>query len=660
MGLDTASILAGLLHDCVEDTASTCDEITSLFGAEVSALVDGVTRLGKIKYRTQEEEQMEDLRKMFLAMAKDIRVILIKLADRLHNMRTISVMPPEKQRKKALETMQIYAPIAHRLGMQRIKWELEDLALICLDPVGYKEILDGLNQKAKARNEFIEQIKAQIGERLTKAGINFKTEGRIKHIYSIYRKMYTQQKTMDEIYDICAVRVIVDTVPDCYNVLGFVHDLYKPIPGRFKDYIGTPKPNGYRSLHTTVIGREGIPFEVQIRTFEMHRMAEYGVAAHWKYKSGVKSSANDQAFAWIRSLVEAQQDSDAEDFIKTIRVDLFSDEVFVFTPNGDLINLPKGATPIDFAYAIHSEVGNRMTGAKIGGRIVPIDTKLKNGDIVYILTSKEARGPSRDWLKIIKTNEARNKIRQWFKKERREENIAQGKEELERELKANQLYNVFMQDEVKESLIKKFSYSTLDELYAGIGYGGITCSRILNRVREEMIRITRANRKPPEKAASQRKNPEKSGGIIVEGLDDCLVKFARCCTPIPGDDIIGYVTKGYGVSVHRKDCVNASPERIFGNEHERWVNVWWSGFEKKSKYTTSLKIYGKTRLGLLADIAMTLSNLKVNVIELSGKDVPETGESVISTLVQVSDVNQLESIILKLKAVKGVSRIKRT
>ena len=538
MGLDTDSICAGLLHDCIEDTEFGYREIENKFGTSVAELVDGVTRLGMLRY-SKEQEQFEDLRKMFMAMAKDIRVILIKLADRLHNARTFQYLPERKQRDKALETMEIYAPIAHRLGMSRIKWELEDLCLRILDPIGYQEIVDGLEQQSERYEDFLDHIKESISLKLNEAGIRHDISARVKHIYSIYRKMYSQHKTMNEIYDICAVRVIVDTVADCYNVLGYVHDLYKPIPGRFKDYISTPKPNGYQSLHTTVIGRDGIPFEIQIRTEEMHKMAEYGVAAHWKYKQGLDKVGNEQAFSWIRQLLEAQQDTEAEDFIKAIKVDLFADEVFVFTPKGDVVNMPAGATPIDLAYAIHSAVGNRMTGAKVNGRIAPIDSQLKNGDIVEILTSKEAHGPSRDWLKIVRTTEARNKIKQWFKKECREENIIKGKEDLDRELRANLLYNGFYEnEEVIQNTLNKFSYQTIDEMYAALGYGGITLTKVLNKVKDEVGRVRRAAERleKAEQMANQpqqqpqKKNKHSESGVIVEGSLPAVAPRFRAMT----------------------------------------------------------------------------------------------------------------------------------
>ena len=667
MGLDTDSICAALLHDCIEDTEFGYKEIENKFGTAVAELVDGVTRLGMLRY-SKEQEQFEDLRKMFMAMAKDIRVILIKLADRLHNARTFQYLPERKQRDKALETMEIYAPIAHRLGMSRIKWELEDLCLKVLDPIGYNEIVEGLKAQSEQLEEFLKGIQERIGEKLKEAHIKNTISARVKHIYSIYRKMYAQHKTIDEIYDICAVRVIVDTVADCYNVLGYVHDLYKPIPGRFKDYISTPKPNGYQSLHTTVIGRAGIPFEVQIRTAEMHKMAEYGVAAHWKYKQGLDKKGNEEAFAWIRQLLEAQQDTEAEDFIKAIKVDLFADEVFVFTPKGDVVNMPAGATPIDLAYAIHSAVGNRMTGAKVNGRIAPIDSQLKNGDIVEILTSKEAHGPSRDWLKIVRTTEARNKIKQWFKKECREENIIKGKEDLDRELRANLLYNGFYEnEEVIQNTLNKFSYQTIDEMYAALGYGGITLTKVLNKVKDEVGRVRRTAERleKAEQMANQtqqqpqKKNKHSDSGVIVEGIDNCLIKFARCCTPIPGDDIIGFITRGYGVSIHRRDCVNVRINEE-DKDRSRWVNCWWDEdlLERNNKFSTALQISTRSRTGVLADIAVLLAQAKVNVRDLNARDL-EDGYGVINAVIDVSGVRQLKHIMTRIKNTKGVVDVAR-
>ena len=674
--LDTDSIIAALLHDCIEDTGVTHEEIAKLFGAPVADLVEGVTKLTRVQYTSKEEEQMENLRKMLMAMAKDIRVILIKICDRLHNMRTMEYQSPKKQKEKALETMEIYAPIAHRLGMQRIKWELEDTSLRYLDPVGYKEISDELAARSAAHEEFLATVQRRIQERLDAEGIHCTIYGRVKHAYSIYRKMYTQNKTMDEIFDLYAFRVIVDDISECYNVLGVIHDLFNPVLGRFKDYIGTPKPNGYQSLHTTVIGREGIPFEVQIRTWEMHHTAEYGIAAHWKYKQGMANAklGTEEAFEWVRKLLESQQDVDAEEFVRTMRVDLFSDEVFVFTPRGDVINLPAGATPIDFAYNIHSAVGNHMTGAKVNGRMVTFDTQLKNGDIVEVITSKSAHGPSRDWMKICKSNEARNKIRQWFKKERREENIATGRSSFESELKHMGLsLAAITAEDVLPFVLKKVRFGTLDELYAAIGYGGMSAQKAVVRVKDE---LTRLNRLHAEQTAAEREAaeaihpatgnpppvPVKTGkydqsGIIVEGIDNCLVKFAKCCTPVPGDPVVGFITRGFGVSVHRSDCPNAAPERRKPEEEGRWIHVHWAEGEL-SAYQTSLEIAAKDRDGLTLDVAMALSAAKVKTTSLSARSMPD-GYATVNIVLEVKNQSELTAVINKLGQIQGVYQVKR-
>ena len=660
MGLDTDSICAGLLHDCIEDTAFGYDQIKEQFGESVADLVNGVTRLGRLHY-SKEQEQVEDLRKMLIAMAKDIRVILIKLADRLHNMRTMQYMKVEKQRSKSLETMEIYAPIAHRLGMQRVKWELEDLSLKYLDPVGYKEIVDGLERQRPELEEMLNRIKKTINGKLDESGIKNSISARVKHIYSIYRKMFEQNKSINEIYDICAVRVIVESVADCYNVLGYVHDLYKPIPGRFKDYISTPKPNGYRSLHTTVIGRSGVPFEVQIRTEEMHKMAEYGIAAHWQYKEHLQKSSGEETYAWIRQLLEAQQDTEAEDFIKHIKVDLFADEVFVFTPRGDAVSLPLGATPIDFAYGIHSAVGNRMTGCKVNGRIAPINYTLRNGDVVEVLTSKETHGPKRDWLKIVKTSEARSKIKQWFKKECREENIEQGRADLERELRSSLLYSHFIEKpEIQEKILEKFGYPSLEEMYNALGYGGITVTKVLNKVRDEVIRARKQEEKQKPLNARPVPHGRSDSGVIVEGLDDvdCKVKFARCCTPVPGDDIIGYVTRGFGVSVHRKDCINvknANPE-----DKKRWVKVYWdeSHVESKERFSTAIQISTNDRTGVMNDVLQMLANNHINVKDFNGKTLSE-GYGIINIVIAVTGLAQLDALTKKLRGLRGVINVTR-
>ena len=676
LGLDTDSIIAALLHDTIEDTGATHEEIAKRFGPTAADLVEGVTKLTRVQYTSKEEEQMENLRKMLMAMVKDIRVILIKICDRLHNMRTMEYQSPRKQKEKALETMEIYAPIAHRLGMQRIKWELEDTSLKYLDPIGYQEIADELSARSSAHEEFMASIQKKIEDRLAEEGIKCTVYGRVKHIYSIYRKMYAQNKTLDEIFDLYAFRVIVDDIPECYNVLGCIHDLFRPVLGRFKDYIGTPKPNGYQSLHTTVIGREGIPFEVQIRTQEMHNTAEYGIAAHWKYKQGLANEklGTEEAFEWVRKLLENQQDTDAEEFVRTLKVDMFADEVFVFTPRGDVINLPAGATPIDFAYSIHSAVGNKMTGAKVNGRMVPFDTPLKNGDIVEVITSKSAHGPSRDWMNICKSNEARNKIRQWFKKEKREENIATGRASFEAELKRSgiTLAQITAEDALP-SLLKKVRFNSLDDLYAAIGYGGMTAAKSVVRIKDELTRLGRVRE---EKAAAERsanevvypatsapapsqtRGPRKSeSGIVVEGLDNCLVKFAKCCTPVPGDPVIGFITRGFGVSVHRTDCPNAAPSKRRPEEAGRWVNVAWVGGEQAA-YPTSLEISAKDRDCLAMDVTMALSAAKVKVDSFSARGMPD-GYASVSIVLEVKDRDELNNVINKLGQISGVYQVKR-
>ena len=673
--LDTDSIIAAMLHDCIEDTGATHEEIAKLFGADVADLVEGVTKLTRVTYTSKEEEQMENLRKMLMAMAKDIRVILIKICDRLHNMRTMNYQTPRKQREKALETMEIYAPIAHRLGMQKIKWELEDLSLQYLDPVGYQEIADELLRRSSAHEEFMASIRKRIQERLDEEGVQAAVYGRVKHIYSIYRKMFAQNKTMDEIFDLYAFRVIVDDISECYNVLGCIHDLFKPVLGRFKDYIGTPKPNMYQSLHTTVIGREGIPFEVQIRTWEMHHTAEYGVAAHWKYKQGMANAklGTEENFEWVRKLLENQQDTDAEDYVRNLKVDLFADEVFVFTPRGDVVNLPAGATPIDFAYSIHSAVGNSMTGCKVNGRIVTFDYQLQSGDIVEVITSKAAHGPSRDWMKIAKSNEAKNKIKQWFKKERREENIATGRSMFESELKrSGYTLAAITAEDVLPNVLKKVRYGTLDELYAVIGYGGMTALKAVNRVREEMLRISRdkSAAAAAEKLAggvvipassaqpAPRSAPKHSeSGIIVEGLDNCMVKFAKCCTPVPGDPVVGFITRGFGVSVHRADCPNAAPARRKPEEAGRWVKVAWVDGDLTA-YQTSLDLSAKDRNGLTLDVAMALSAVKVKVTSLSARSLPD-GYATVSISLEVRDRNELAAVVNRLGQIQGVYQVRR-
>ena len=679
LDLDQDSVVSALLHDCIEDTDSTHDEIARLFSPQVADLVEGVTKLTRMQYTSREDEQMENLRKMFMAMAKDVRVILIKLCDRLHNMRTLQYQSTAKQKEKALETMEVYAPIAHRLGMQKLKWELEDLSLEYLDPVGYHDVQEELEQITALHAGFVDNMQAHIEDRLAAEGVRCRVYGRLKHIYSIYRKMYSQGKTLNEIFDLYAFRVIVEDIPGCYTVLGCVHDMFKPVLGRFKDYIGTPKPNGYQSLHTTVVGREGIPFEVQIRTWDMHQTAEYGVAAHWKYKQGMANQklGTERDFEWVRKLLESQQDTDPDEFVRTLRVDMFADEVFVFTPNGDVKSLPAGATPIDFAYSIHSAIGNSMTGARVNGRIVTFETPLKNGDIVEIITSKSARGPSRDWMKICKSNEARNKIRQWFKKERREENIATGRSMFESELKhvGLSLGAITANADLLDILLKRVRCGQLDELYAAIGYGGLSAQKAAARIKEEMTRLGRMERQRAEQEAIQAavstgetvypSTPKdsilaprrSSSGIIVSGLDNCMVKFSKCCTPVPGDPVVGFITKGYGVSIHRQDCPNADPARRKPEEEGRWVKVAWAE-TPDAAYRTSIEISAKDRDGLALDVAMALSAVKVKVNNLSARSQPD-GYAIINLELAVRDQKELKGVVNKLSQIPGVFLVKR-
>ena len=671
--LDSESIEAALLHDVIEDTAATHEQISKLFSPTIADLVEGVSKLTRIQYATKEDEQMENLRKMLIAMSKDIRVILIKIADRLHNMRTMEYQSPAKQKQKSLETMEIYAPISHRLGMQRIKWELEDLSLKYLDPIGYDEIVSKLDAKRQEYEDFMRRTQDQIDQRLNDLNIQHIVYGRMKHPYSIYRKMFNQNKSLDEIFDLFAFRVIVENVGDCYNVLGVIHDLYKPILGRFKDYIGTPKPNGYQSLHTTVMGTDGIPFEVQIRTREMHEIAEYGVAAHWKYKQNGQGTGTEGRYEWVRRLLENQEGTDAEEYIHSLKVDMFADEVFVFTPGGDVQNLPAGATPIDFAYAIHSAVGNHMVGAKVNNRIVTFDHVLKNGDIVEILTSKSAKGPSRDWMKIAKSSEARSKIRQWFKKEKKEENIANGRAAFEAELKhcGIPLKDVLAPENLP-GLLKRVAYGSLDDMYAAIGYGGFTAQKAVNRMQGELSRIAKQHQadkaameaalsrenKPEEPAKSAPKKVKSEQGIIVEGLDNCLVKFSKCCTPVPGDAIIGFITRGYGVSVHRCDCPNASPEKQKQPGQEgRWIKVSW-GIDTNDSYPTTLEVVCKDRLNLLLDISAALSVTNTFVLGIQSRST-EDQFAIFRLEVRIKNGEQLKSLMKKLNQISGVLRVTR-
>lgn len=660
--LDCTAIVAGILHDIVEDTSYTIEQIRENFGDEVANLVDGVTKLGKIPYTTKEELQAENLRKMFLAMAKDIRVILIKLADRLHNMRTLKYMPPEKQIEKAKETLEIYAPLAHRLGISKIKWELEDLCLRYLDPKGYYDLVNKIAKKRREREAYISEIIKTIQEKTVEIGIDAHIEGRPKHFYSIYRKMVQQNKTIEQIYDLFAVRVIVTTVKDCYAVLGLVHEIFKPMPGRFKDYIAMPKPNMYQSLHTTLIGHEGVPFEVQIRTWEMHRVAEVGIAAHWKYKEGKSADDYDNKLAWLRQLLEWQKEMrDASEFMETLKIDLFTDEVFVFTPKGDVISLPAGSTPIDFAYAIHSAIGNKMSGAKVNNKIVPIDYVLQNGDIVEILTSSNVQGPSRDWLKIVKSSQAKNKINQWFKKEKREENIIRGKEMIEKELKkqgftASQLFK----PEWVDIILKKYTFATIEDLWAAIGYGALTANRVISRLKEEYRKTVKAEElaeqmgKLDDKKVRIRAKKVPENGVIVKGIENCLVRISRCCNPVPGDEIIGYITRGRGVSVHRKDCINIM-NNIDGDN--RLIEVAWYTANNVA-YKADITIMAHDRTALLMEITNVIGEAKIPLKAINARTTKDQ-IAIMNLILEITNTEQLESIIKKIRKVDGVFEVSR-
>ncbi|MDP4182430.1 MAG: bifunctional (p)ppGpp synthetase/guanosine-3',5'-bis(diphosphate) 3'-pyrophosphohydrolase [Bacillota bacterium] len=665
--LDCTSIIAALLHDTVEDTTCTFEELKEKFGEEIANLVDGVTKLGKIPYTTKEEQQVENLRKMFLAMAKDIRVILIKLADRLHNMRTLKYMAPDKQLEKAKETLEIYAPLAHRLGISKVKWELEDLSLRYIDPKGYYDLVEKIAKKRKEREAFIHDILSTLMEKTKELEIDAHLDGRPKHFYSIYKKMVDQNKTIEQIYDLFAVRVLVHSVKDCYAVLGLVHELYKPMPGRFKDYIAMPKPNMYQSLHTTLIGHEGSPFEVQIRTWEMHKIAEMGIAAHWKYKEGRSTNTDiDNKLSWLRQLLEWQKEMrDAKEFMETLKIDLFTDEVFVFTPKGDVINLAADSTPIDFAYAIHSAVGNKMVGAKVNGKIVTLEYALKNGDIVEVLTSATVHGPSRDWLKFVKTSQARNKINQWFKKEKRDENIIRGKDLIDKELKKNGLTfaQLFKNDWV-DMLIKRYNYNSIEDLYASIGYGGITVNKVISKLKEEYKKTlkpeelqeqlleTFKNQKSEKTEKKKKSAPEN--GIVVKGIDNCLVRLSRCCNPVPGDDILGYITRGRGVSVHRKDCTNVT-NAVDGNN--RLIEVSWYSANNVS-YKADITVMANDRTALLMEITNVIGESKIPLKAINARTTKEQ-IAIMNLTLEIVDTEQLEKIIKKLKKVNGVFEVTR-
>ena len=660
LGMDSECLAAALLHDVVEDTPITLQEVTKMFGSEIANLIDGVTKLGKIPYSSREEQQAENIRKMLIAMSNDIRVIIIKLADRLHNMRTIECMKEQHRRDKALEVMEVYAPIAHRLGIRAIKEELEDLSIRYLDPIGYSEIEKQLELKSKDRLDFITDIKQQIYDRLKDEINNVYIEGRVKSIHGIYKKTFMKGRTMDQIYDIFAVRVIVDSVADCYNVLGVVHDVFKPLPNRFKDYISTPKPNMYQSLHTTVIGKEGIPFEIQIRTWEMHYTAEFGIAAHWKYKEGItKKNTLDDRLAWIRKMLENQNDNDSTDIVRTIKMDLVPEEVFVFTPKGDVLSLPMGATVIDVAYAIHSEVGNRMIGAKVDKRIVPIDYKVTTGEIVEIMTTKESGGPKRDWLNIVKTSEARSKIRLWFKREKRDENIVEGKSQLEAEFRRLGI-NIAEKDmpEFLADIIHRQNCNTIYDFYASIGYGGIQLWRILPRIKEEYFK--KYTDEEPAPIVIKEPVPKKkvSSGVIIEGMDDCLVKYSRCCNPLPGDEIIGFITRGYGVSIHKRNCSNVPKDISKAIEPERWVNAEWTDNIVNETFKATLQITATDRTGLLADITNQLFAMHLFIHSLNSRET-KNGVAIIEVSLTVNGINHLKMVISKLSGISGIVSVGR-
>ena len=664
LGMDSQSVAAALLHDTVEDTGVTVEEITEEFGEQVALLVDGVTKLGKITFISKEQLQAENLRKMLMAMAKDIRVIIIKLADRLHNMRTIDAVPDYKQREKSVETLEVFAPIAHRLGIRAIKEELEDLAIKHLDSVAYDEIATLLEARHKEREISLNEIKQRIEKRLTKEipNVKFSIQSRVKSIHGIYRKMYVQGKDFDEIYDIYALRIITDTVNDCYNILGIMHDLFRPIPGRFKDYISMPKPNRYQSLHTTVIARDSIPFEIQIRTFDMHHTAEYGIAAHWKYKEGVTGNNErlEDQLAWIRQILENQNESgDSSELIRTIKVDLSAEDVFAVTPKGDVINLPIGSTVIDFAFAIHSAVGTKMVGAKVNGKIVPINHVINTGEVIEIITSNQAgHGPSRDWLNIAVTNQAKAKIRAWFKREKRAENIENGKNEIETEFKRNSINLDGEQlDDFLNDLAQKQHFTSLDDFYAAIGYGGIILSKIIPRIKDDYNKLTKANRAAPMeiKPISQSSSNE---GVIVDGINNCLIRFSKCCAPLPGDEIIGFITRGHGVSIHKRDCNNV-PKTIMGTDNEgRWINAHWASNIKRTSFISTLLISCIDRDGILADVTLLLYNMHVPLHAVNARR-GKNGNSTIQVTVSTENVAHLKSIVANMEKLSGVYSVER-
>lgn len=667
MGMDTNTIVAGLLHDVIEDTDYTYEDISNIFNVEVANLVDGVTKLGKIKYKSKEEQQADNVRKMLLAMAKDIRVIIIKLADRLHNMRTLKYMKPEKQKKKAQETLDIFAPLAHRLGISKIKWELEDLCLRYIHPEEYYDLVNMIAEKRVEREKFISRIIEELKENLDKANIDSDIEGRPKHFYSIYRKMVNKHKSIEQIFDLTAIRILVNTVKDCYAVLGIVHTIYKPIPGRFKDYIAMPKPNMYQSLHTTVIGSEGKTFEIQIRTFEMHRTAEYGIAAHWKYKNGVTGTdSKDMTFenklTWLRDILEWQKEAvDATEFMEGFKLDLFSDEIFVFTPKGVVINLPAGATPIDFAYKIHTDIGNKCVGAKVNGKIVTLDYKLKTGEIVEILTSSSSRGPNIDWLNIANSNQARSKIKQWLRKARREENLERGKEMLEKECKKQSLvFSDLCKGPLYDKLLKRYHLNNVEEIYVAVGEGELLSSTVISKLKENVVKqVTEEelNKNIEEQIAKTERQTKKkqSYGVTVKGLNNIMVRFARCCNPVPGDDIAGYITKGRGVSVHRKDCSNF--KAIVEKQGEKVVDVSW-GTEKGAAYVAELEVKAEDRMCLLSDVMLVITDSNLSLLSLNAKS-GKNGVANINIQVKIDNIEQLKELMKKIRRLQGILDVYR-
>ncbi|MDO4618178.1 MAG: bifunctional (p)ppGpp synthetase/guanosine-3',5'-bis(diphosphate) 3'-pyrophosphohydrolase [Clostridia bacterium] len=661
--LDVVAIEAALLHDVIEDTPYTFENIEMLFGKDVAEIVDGVTKLRKLQYNTREEQQVENLRKMLLAMAKDIRVVIIKLIDRLHNMRTMKFMPPDRQLAISKETLDVYAPLAHRLGMSKIKSELEDLSLKYLDPVAYEEIRESIKQKKDERDNFVKEIMDSLKEKLKSLSIEAEVTGRAKHFYSIFRKMYAQNKSIDELYDLFAVRIIVNSIQECYAVLGMVHEMYTPIPMRFKDYIAMPKPNMYQSLHTTVIGTSGTPFEIQIRTWDMHKVAEEGIAAHWKYKEG-KSGANemDGKLEWVRKLLETQVDIiDTDDFMSTLKIDLFSDEVFAFTPNGKVISLPSKSTVIDFAFAIHTEIGCKMSGAKINGRIVPNTTILENGDIVEILTSSSVKGPNRDWLKHVKTPHAKNKINQWLKKECREENIETGRILIDKEIRRlNMTHNQLMKPEWLQPMLKKYNFQTIEDLYAGVGYGGLSAQKVVLRLRDIYTQEKKKNPVITNEVTVTDEKPKRKvrqNGIEVYGIDNCLVRLSRCCNPVPGDEIVGFITKGRGVSVHRADCPNMQPSALSEEDRNRFIDVSWAE-DDASQYIATIQVDADNRPGMMMVVSGALSDMKLNCTQINAK-ANKKGYATMTFDVEIHDTSTINKAINKIRTIPGVLSVNR-